>query len=55
MATKSWLGGSRNREVEPFRAFKDQLDTYFDAWFGRSMGGVLAPASMSPKPKRRFS
>ena len=43
MATKSWLGGSRSGELEPFRAFKDQLDTYFEDWFGRSMGGVLAP------------
>jgi HSP20 family protein len=43
MATKSWLGGSRSRELEPFRAFKDQLDTNFEDWFGRSMGGVLAP------------
>jgi HSP20 family protein len=43
MASKSWLPSTRNREIEPFRTFKTQLDSYFEDWFGRSIGGVLAP------------
>jgi HSP20 family protein len=43
MASKSWLPSPRNRDIEPFRAFKTQLDSYFEDWFGRSIGGVLAP------------
>ena len=42
---KSWFPtrGERNRDVEHFRGFKTQIDTLFEDWFGRSMGGVLAP------------
>jgi HSP20 family molecular chaperone IbpA len=42
---KSWFPtwGDRNRDVEHFRGFKTQIDTLFEDWFGRSMGGVLAP------------
>jgi HSP20 family protein len=43
MASKSWLPSARNRDIEPFRAFKTHLDSYFEDWFGRSIGGVLAP------------
>src|SRR5262249_36998465 len=44
MANK-WLPlwGERNRDVEHFRGFKTQIDSLFEDWFGRSMGGVLAP------------
>ena len=31
------------READPFRGFRTQLDTLFEDWFGRSMGGTLAP------------
>jgi HSP20 family protein len=42
---KSWFPawGERNRDVEHFRGFKTQVDSLFEDWFGRSMGGVLAP------------
>jgi HSP20 family protein len=42
---ESWFptGGERNRDVEHFRGFKAQIDSLFEDWFGRSMGGVLAP------------
>jgi HSP20 family protein len=42
---KSWLPpwGDRSREVEHFRGFKNQIDTLFEDWFGRSMSGSLAP------------
>lgn len=45
MPDKSWLptpwGG---RDLDPFfRGFRTQLDTLFEDWFGRSMGGTLAP------------
>jgi HSP20 family protein len=45
MTNKSWFPtwGDRNRDVEHFRGFKTQIDTLFEDWFGRSMGGVLAP------------
>jgi HSP20 family protein len=45
MANKSWFPawGDRNRDVEHFRGFKSQIDSLFEDWFGRSMGGVLAP------------
>ena len=45
MANKSWLPawGDRNRDVEPFGRFKSQVDSLFEDWFGRTMGGVLAP------------
>jgi HSP20 family protein len=46
MANKSsWFPawGDRTREVEHFRGFKSQVDSLFEDWFGRSMGGVLAP------------
>jgi HSP20 family protein len=45
MPDKSWppmpWGG---RDLDPFfRGFRTQLDTLFEDWFGRSMGGALAP------------
>jgi len=44
MPDKPWLptpwGG---RELDPFRGFRTQLDSLFEDWFGRSMGGTLAP------------
>jgi HSP20 family protein len=45
MANKSWfpVWGDRHRDVENFRGFKTQIDSLFEDWFGRSMGGVLAP------------
>ena len=45
MANKSWLPawGDRNRYVEHFGRFKGQVDSLFEDWFGRTMGGVLAP------------
>jgi HSP20 family protein len=45
MPNKSWFPtwGDRNRDVEHFRGFKTQIDSLFEDWFGRSMGGVLAP------------
>jgi HSP20 family protein len=46
MANKSsWFPawGDRHRDVEHFRGFKSQIDSLFEDWFGRSMGGVLAP------------
>jgi HSP20 family protein len=45
MAHKSWFPawGDRNRDVEHFRGFKTQIDSLFEDWFGRSMGGVLTP------------
>jgi HSP20 family protein len=45
MTNKSWFPswGDRSRDVEYFRGFKTQIDTLFEDWFGRSMGGVLAP------------
>lgn len=45
MANKSWFPawGERHRDVEHFRGFKSQIDSLFEDWFGRSMGGVLAP------------
>src|SRR5438105_11217383 len=45
MTNKSWFPswGDRNRDAEHFRGFKTQVDSLFEDWFGRSMGGVLAP------------
>ena len=45
MANKSWFSswGDRGREVEHVRGIKTQIDSLFEDWFGRSMGGVLAP------------
>jgi HSP20 family protein len=45
MASKSWLPswGDRGRDGEHLRAFKTQIDSLFADWFGRSMGGTLAP------------
>src|SRR6185503_5598393 len=44
MSNKSWFPTwDRNREVDHFRGFKTQVDSLFEDWFGRSMGGVLAP------------
>ena len=43
--SKSWFPNwsERNRDVEHFRGLKTQVDSLFEDWFGRSMGGVLAP------------
>ena len=46
MPNKSWTsssGGDRSRSIEPFRGFRTQIDSLFEDWFGRSMGGMLAP------------
>jgi HSP20 family protein len=45
MSNKSWLPpwGERTRDVEHFRSFKTQVDSLFEDWLGRSMGGTLAP------------
>ncbi len=34
---------SRGREPDPFRGFRTQLDSLFEDWFGRNIGGTLAP------------
>jgi HSP20 family protein len=31
------------RELDPFRGFRTQLDSLFEDWFGRNIGGTLAP------------
>jgi len=44
MPDKSWMpAGWGGREIDPFRGFRNQLDSLFEDWFGRSMGGTLAP------------
>jgi HSP20 family protein len=45
MSNRSWLPpwGERRGDVEHFRGFKTQVDSLFEDWFGRSMGGTLAP------------
>ena len=46
MPNRSWFPTSwsdRNRDAEPAQGFKTQLDSLFEDWFGRSMGGKLAP------------
>jgi HSP20 family protein len=46
MPNKPWLStaaGDRSRSIEPFRGFRTQIDSFFEDWFGRSMGGMLAP------------
>lgn len=45
MPDKSWMPAAwGSRELDPFfRGFRTQLDTLFEDWFGRSMGGTLAP------------
>jgi HSP20 family protein len=53
MPDKNWMptawGG---REMDPFRGFRHQLDSLFEDWFGRSMGGTLAPrVDVSETPK----
>ena len=35
--------GRPQSDVEHFRGLKSQVDSLFEDWFGRSMGGVLAP------------
>jgi HSP20 family protein len=34
---------SSGRELDPFRGFRNQLDSLFEDWFGRNIGGTLAP------------
>jgi HSP20 family protein len=45
MPSKPWFPGwgDSNRDVEQFRGLKTQVDSLFEDWFGRSIGGVLAP------------
>jgi HSP20 family protein len=45
MPDKPWLPTPWGpRDLDPFfRGFRTQLDTLFEDWFGRSMGGTLAP------------
>jgi HSP20 family protein len=45
MPDKSWMPAAwGSRELDPFfRGFRTQLDSLFEDWFGRSMGGTLAP------------
>src|SRR5262249_727400 len=45
MANKSWFPswGEGQQDVDHFRGFKSQIDWLFEDWFGRSIGGVLAP------------
>ncbi len=45
MANKSWLPSwsDRGREIDQFRGFKTQVDSLFEDWFGRSLGGAIAP------------
>src|SRR5215470_7987871 len=44
MSDKPWFpGGWGGRELDPLRGFRTQLDSLFEDWFGRSMGGTLAP------------
>jgi HSP20 family protein len=45
MPDKSWTQAAwSGRELDPvFRGFRTQLDSLFEDWFGRSMGGTLAP------------
>ena len=57
MSTKSWLPpwGDRSRDVEHFRSFKTQVDSLFEDWFGRSMGGTLAPRVDITEDKRMIT
>jgi HSP20 family protein len=43
MTNRTWLTSSRDRHAESFGGFRDQLDSYFEDWFGRSMAGTTAP------------
>jgi HSP20 family protein len=45
MTNKSWFPswGDRSRDADYFRGFKTQIDSLFEDWFGRSMGGLIAP------------
>jgi HSP20 family protein len=46
MANKSWfpnVGNDGNRGLDAFRGMRTQLDSFFEDWFGRSTGGMLAP------------
>jgi hypothetical protein len=49
MPSRSWMT-TGNREIGPFRTFKDQLDFYFEDWFGRSIGkaGETTTADRQP-------
>lgn len=53
MPDKPWLPAAwGGRELDPFRGFRTQLDSLFEDWFGRSMGGTLAPrVDVSETPK----
>jgi len=41
MTEKPWF--TSGRELDPFRGFRTQIDSLFEDWFGRNMGGTLAP------------
>jgi HSP20 family protein len=46
MPNKSWFstaGNDRSRSIDTFRGLRTQLDSFVEDWFGRSMGGMLAP------------
>lgn len=43
MTHRSWLTPSRDRHAQTSGGFRDQLDSYFEDWFGRSMTGAVAP------------
>ena len=45
MPDKSWMPTAwGSRELDPvFRGFRTHLDTLFEDWSGRTMGGALAP------------
>jgi HSP20 family protein len=45
MPNKSWFQTSseRNRDGNHLRGLKTHVDSLFEDWFGRNMGGVLAP------------
>jgi HSP20 family protein len=44
MPNRSWLSQQgASRGANPLRGFRDQMDTLFEDWFGRNMGGTLAP------------
>ena len=44
MSDKPWFPpGWGGRELDAFRGFRTHLDGLFEDWFGRNMGGTLAP------------
>lgn len=43
MTHRSWLTPSRVRQADTSGGLKDQLESYFEDWFGRNMAGASAP------------